>query len=222
MRVVVEALHRVGDRDELQHLPRHPPRLFLRDVLVNPDGLGDLRADFEHGVERRHRLLEDHRDVVAAHVPHLSFGQAGEIAPAEFDGAAGDLSGRGDETHDRHRRHAFPATRLPHERHGLPSPDVEGDVVDGVNDAVRGEEGGAEVLYLQYRARRAGIDVGDGFPSQTDALTDLTHAAHRSKRKAEVHSWGCAGARPSPGPIGPPSPAGRGSWLAAGDGRAPA
>ena len=31
---------------------------------------GDLVADGEDGVERRHRLLEDHRDAIAAHLLH--------------------------------------------------------------------------------------------------------------------------------------------------------
>ena len=37
-----------------------------------PDGLGDLLADRVHRVQRRHRLLEDHRDLVAADALHLA------------------------------------------------------------------------------------------------------------------------------------------------------
>ena len=43
---------------------------------------GDLLADRHHRVERRHRLLEDHRDLVAAHVAHLLLGELEQIAPS--------------------------------------------------------------------------------------------------------------------------------------------
>ena len=40
--------------------------LGARDVEVGPDGLGDLVADGEHGVQRTRRILEDHGDDAAA------------------------------------------------------------------------------------------------------------------------------------------------------------
>ena len=43
-----------------------------RHAHVQPQHLGDLVADGEHRVERRHRLLEDHRDVLAAQVAQLA------------------------------------------------------------------------------------------------------------------------------------------------------
>ena len=43
----------------------------LREPEVQPGRLGDLLADREDGVERGHRILEDHRDVVAADLAHL-------------------------------------------------------------------------------------------------------------------------------------------------------
>jgi hypothetical protein len=46
--------------------------------------LGDLVADGEERIEARHRLLEDHRDVVAAHLAHL-FRQRQNIAAVEHD-----------------------------------------------------------------------------------------------------------------------------------------
>ena len=38
----------------------------LADVLVGGDRLGDLRSDAVHRVEARERVLEDHRDLLAA------------------------------------------------------------------------------------------------------------------------------------------------------------
>ncbi len=47
VRIVVEPLDRIGDRDELQHLPGLLPRFFLRDLAMDANRLGDLRADLE-------------------------------------------------------------------------------------------------------------------------------------------------------------------------------
>ena len=44
--------------------------------------LGDLRADAMQRVERRHRLLEDHGDAVAAQLPHRLFAEADEFPPS--------------------------------------------------------------------------------------------------------------------------------------------
>ena len=46
-----------------QQLDRARQRLLLGDVAVRPDHLGDLIADAVHGVQRRHRVLEHHRDL---------------------------------------------------------------------------------------------------------------------------------------------------------------
>ena len=43
---------------------------LLRDVLVQPDRLDQLVPDRVHRVQRGHRVLEDHRDVVAADLAH--------------------------------------------------------------------------------------------------------------------------------------------------------
>ena len=64
------------------------PRLFLRHLAMDADGLGHLRADLEDRIERRHRLLEDHGDVVAADVAHLALGELGQVASLEADLAA--------------------------------------------------------------------------------------------------------------------------------------
>ena len=55
-----------------QHLDRRGRAASVRPTpLVEPHRLGDLVADREDRVERRHRLLEDHRDLVAADLAHL-------------------------------------------------------------------------------------------------------------------------------------------------------
>ncbi len=58
-----------------------------RQAAVVDQRLGDLEADGEHRIEARHRLLEDHGDLVAAHVLHARLGQRQQIAPRQHDAA---------------------------------------------------------------------------------------------------------------------------------------
>ena len=72
--VLVDPALRIGDVHEVEQLDRAGPRLAARDVVVPADDLGDLLADAEHRVERGHRLLEDERDPLAAHVAQVRRG----------------------------------------------------------------------------------------------------------------------------------------------------
>src|SRR5262249_14975929 len=87
------------------------PRLWLRDAYFREqlDGaaaqraagepemlaqhLADLEADREDRVERRHRLLEDHADLLAAHALHLIAPYREEVAAA-IENAARGCDGR--------------------------------------------------------------------------------------------------------------------------------
>ena len=90
------------------------------EPLMQGQRLGDLAADREHRVERRHRLLEDHRDVVAADVAHFPFGQVEQIGALEADRAFDDAAWRrGDEAHDRQRGDALAAARFTDHRERL-------------------------------------------------------------------------------------------------------
>ena len=67
VRVAVHPLGRVGDaRPRPSSSIARSRAAACRDVLVRADLLGDLPADPVHGVQRRHRVLEDHRDLLAA------------------------------------------------------------------------------------------------------------------------------------------------------------
>src|ERR1700753_4180591 len=86
VRVVVDPLLRPRHADEAEHLERARPRLALRDVAVQEDRLRDLPPDRPRRVQRRHRVLEDHRDLVAAHPPELVLAEGRQLAPEQADG----------------------------------------------------------------------------------------------------------------------------------------
>ncbi len=76
------ALARPGDPDLLQRLDR----LFA--TIVHGVGLHmlaqhvlDLIAHFTDRIERRARVLEDHRDLTAAQIAHLAFAGGPDVDP---------------------------------------------------------------------------------------------------------------------------------------------
>ena len=120
------------DADEAQHLDARAPHLAAL-LLMEANGLDDLPAHRVDGVEARHRLLEDHRDLVAANFAHLLFGelQAG-LFPANSIATRVDARG----WHVGRRRRIESAVTLlpqplsPTTPTDSPSPSFERDVVD--------------------------------------------------------------------------------------------
>ena len=80
--------------------------------------LADLLADGEHGIERRHRLLEDHGDLAAADRVQLVLRQLQQVdaAPPHL---AGEPQRRPQETDDRSQREALAGTRFADEAEDL-------------------------------------------------------------------------------------------------------
>ena len=114
VRIGVHAALRLGDVDAAQHLDRPVHRLAARHALVQRDRLADLAADRQQRVERGHRLLEDHRDLVAADVLHLALRSSSSrltpskrIAPPTMR-----PGGFGDQPQDRQRGDALAAAGL--------------------------------------------------------------------------------------------------------------
>ena len=66
---------------QLDHALLHRVVLLLREVCL--DRLPELAADRQNGVERRHRVLEDHRDLVAAEVALLPLAELQQVAALE-------------------------------------------------------------------------------------------------------------------------------------------
>jgi hypothetical protein len=65
VRVLLQAPRRFGDPDLAEQRQRLAPAPAV-EAAMEHHGLGQLVADGEHRVQRRHRLLKDHRDLGAA------------------------------------------------------------------------------------------------------------------------------------------------------------
>src|SRR5215831_7905834 len=118
--------------------------------------LADLSADGEHRIKRRHRLLEDHRDVVAAHRAHLRFVELEQIAAIELDRAGNDPAGRiGNEPHHGERRHTLAAAGFTDDRHRLAPTQSKREVVDRFDDPEPGKEVRPQPGYIENGPSRS-------------------------------------------------------------------
>jgi hypothetical protein len=128
---------------------------------VESEGFGDLLADRQRRVERRHRVLKDHAHLAATDGPKRLLGRGGEVDVVAVDErriavlvpellgerrrpqrhlAAGDPPGVVDESHGRERRDALAAPGFADETDGLAVLDVERDAVDGLDLSPLGRE----------------------------------------------------------------------------------
>src|SRR5216684_2834170 len=112
---------------------------------MQTDWLGHLPPGPEDGVEGRHRVLKDHRDVLAAYLAHLALGDLGKVAALEHDLAADDLAGTL-EAHDAQRRHRLAAARFADDAQRLSGTDLKRDAVNRFHHARLRLEDGMEVL----------------------------------------------------------------------------
>src|SRR6266404_7645139 len=118
--------------------------------MVQFDRLADLVANREDRIERRHRLLKNHRDLVAAYLAHRFVVELQEIPPAIDNFTADDFSRRRlDETHDRQRGHALAATRFADQAESFALADLETYAVDGAHFALRRKKRRLKIFNLE-------------------------------------------------------------------------
>jgi serine kinase of HPr protein (carbohydrate metabolism regulator) len=92
VRVLLEAALGIGNADQAQEFDGTALRRGRVGAAMLLDRLGDLAADRQDRVQRGHRLLENHADLAAAHLPHLFFRQAHQVAAGEQHLARGDAA----------------------------------------------------------------------------------------------------------------------------------
>ncbi len=150
------------DADRLEQLA-NPGRRFLpaRDA-VQLHRLGDLLADAPHRVERVHRALEHHGDVLPA-VRRDGLLPAGEHVDAVEQDPAGDGGGGRQQPHQREDGRGLAAAGLADHAEPRPGLDREGHALHGVQRAaVRQVEPDVEVLDLEQRRPHGSCRRADG------------------------------------------------------------
>ena len=147
-----EPLRRVADADQLQQLERAPARRLGQETLVDQEHLVDLLLDPMQRVERGQRLLEDHRDAVAADAAHDPLAGADQLGAAKADAALRvPRDGVGQELQDRQGRDRLARAAFADHRQGLALLDAEADALDRLDLAHRRAERDVKVLDLEQR-----------------------------------------------------------------------
>ena len=101
----------------------------------------DLRPDRVDRVQRRHRILEDHRHLVAADLLQLALvHRRGRRGPCNEHFALEARVAVARQPEERHRRDALARARLADDPEHLAALELEADAVDGLDDAVLGRE----------------------------------------------------------------------------------
>ena len=90
-----------------QQFFRAAPGAGTGGSIMHPKRLADLVADCEQRVQRGHRVLQNHRDPLAAHVAHLGIGFFEQILACEQHLAADDARRRRQDAQDRQRQCAL-------------------------------------------------------------------------------------------------------------------
>ncbi len=148
VRIHVEAASRLGNAHAVEHRDRRRPRLGLAHAAMGRQHLGHLPADPQIGIERGHRVLEDHGDAAAADPVQFLLAQADEFGSAEA-GAPGRAAIGGQETHDRQEHLALARAGLADDADGLALADGEAQVVDRLDLALGRVEARVEMSDLE-------------------------------------------------------------------------
>src|SRR5215470_10251425 len=149
MRVVVDAHLRVRDADLAQQLDRACPSRALVDALVRLDRLDDLLPDPIDGIQRGHRILEDHPELVAAIVLHVGVRDLEQVRSLVEHLALEAGVHSACQPHSRHRGNALARPRLADDPEHLAALEREGDPIDRVHDSVLGGKPDLEVVDLE-------------------------------------------------------------------------
>src|SRR3954463_16190311 len=167
---------------------------------MQPQRLSELTSDAQHRIEARHRLLEDHADVVAANFSHRRLIELQEVRAEEAD-RAGNSAGRfGYQAKDRVCGDRLAATALAHDRKRLALGNLERDAVDRAVDAVRGPEMRLQIFDLQQRHGQSAVAMRGSSASRRPSPTRLTASTVTERKmagKKTIKGFACQSARPS-------------------------
>src|SRR5262249_4888614 len=121
-----------------------------RHVRVDPQLLANLPADGIDRGERRHRILEDHRDLLAADVAQLALRQAQQLAALVDDRAFDHRVGIADQAPDAQQRDGLAGSGFADDAEDLALAYVERDVVDRAHEAELGTERNLQTADLEH------------------------------------------------------------------------
>ena len=124
----------------------------LGDALVCQNLLGNLPSHRINRGEGRHRVLEDHGDLLAPQYPHRPRLEPHQFTPAILDRASDDGIGIGDQAHHGKKRDGLPRARLSDYAEEFALTHLERDTVHRPHDSLLGAEADGKIADLQHQA----------------------------------------------------------------------
>lgn len=131
MRVGVIALFRLRDahlREAFQNLLLHS--LTGSIAVMNPYDLGDLFADGNQRIQRRHRILKDHCNLLSANFPQFLHRELRQILALKHGSAVLDDCRVRKELEESHIGDALAGTGFADNADNLPSANLKGHTAD--------------------------------------------------------------------------------------------
>ncbi len=144
MRITVEEGRRLGQMDGVHLLRRDIAPYPLAAMAEALQMLGELLADGQHRVERRHRLLRNEGDILAQESPVSLVRQGHEIGAAEFERARRHVEDARQEPRDDAADHALAGARFADQAQHLAGAELEIDVAQRLDIAPADTRGKAE------------------------------------------------------------------------------
>src|SRR5262249_8134441 len=92
---------------------------------VRLERLADLTADREHGIQRRHGILEDHRDLPSADGAQRPVFELQDVTTSELRRPGTHVTGPREKAEESKRSHALPAAGLADDPERLAGRDLE-------------------------------------------------------------------------------------------------
>ncbi len=149
MRQGLQALAWLGNADHLQQFQGARRGLLAGQAFVQQENFVDLLLDAVQRVQRGHRLLEDHRNAVAANALHGLLVLLQKVLVLIADAAAGVArQGIGQQAQQRVRGDRFARATLAHQCQRLTLADVEADAVHHAVSLVTGDELHRQVAHF--------------------------------------------------------------------------
>src|SRR5258707_319515 len=156
-RIGVIALAGTGDLDLLQRLDRLLAAVtHCRLLHMLAQHVLDLVADFADRVERRARILENHRDFSAAQIAHLVFAGGPDVDAGKHHRAVGDLAGAVEDPHHRVGGDGLAGAGFADDAERLALGRGDVDMLHRPDDAAAGREFHGEITDIEQRRRGHG------------------------------------------------------------------
>ena len=145
---------RRGDADLVEQLHDAVAHLPPRHRMMHAQRLADLPADRVARVQRGHRLLEDHRHVLADQLAPLARADGQQVGAGEPHRVGAHAAGIADQPHRGQHRDALPEPLSPTMQRISPSSSTTSTPSTARKSAARGRELDAQVADFEQRHQR--------------------------------------------------------------------